>query len=63
MVKGEFENRLCEQAPPTQNSLESGPVLYKALPPPVFSLLLLIMPIRKLKAGANVSLTLFFNTC
>lgn len=29
----------------------------------VFFLLLLIIPIRKLNAGANVSLTLFFNTC
>lgn len=47
----------------TQCSLDSGSFLYKAQLPSKFFLLLLIIPIRKLKAGANVSLTLFFNTC
>lgn len=47
----------------TQRSLEGGSFLYKALPPPKLFLLLLIMPIRKLKTGAKVSITLLSNTC
>lgn len=47
----------------TQPSRESGSFLSKALSPSVFFLQLLIIPIRNLKAGANVFLTLFFNTC
>lgn len=59
MAKGDFENCLFQQTLVRDTAfLRVAHFSLRHCP-----LLLQVIPIRKPKAGANVSATLFFNTC